>query len=415
MNNCESTLVYVPKRLYITSIAEEIKIILNHRNSFNKSEDYNLLKFVYSKSLFTAEAAEWKRSRKIISFPLNQNALVSFVDIFYEKSCSLVETLKNKDFDCHDIYHTFGFFIADVFIVANFGIEEDLNMDFVKLISEGQRIITNRVANIFKWNDYLFSLTSEGKRTTDNKMVAMKLIDKCIKQRRNEKKYLNGEKLCLLDHLINEVEKNNLDEEYIKEEILFVASAAMDATAYSLAYTLCLLGIYPEIQNKVHDEVTKIVGDNKITYKTATQLKYTEMVINESLRLMPTVPFIGRKTSDDLNLGNVVVPPNTNMLVNFFALHRNPKYYPDPTRFDPERFSPEEIAKRPQYTFLPFSGGPRNCLGSKYSSLLTITAIANVIRHFQVTTKYKSFDELEFDYNIVLVTPEPLDLHFNLR
>lgn len=100
-------------------------------------------------------AAEWKRSRKIISFPLNQNALVSFVDIFYEKSCSLVETLKNKDFDCHDIYHTFGFFIADVFIgkkikielkqkslmivvfaVANFGIEEDLNMDFVKLISE---------------------------------------------------------------------------------------------------------------------------------------------------------------------------------------------------------------------------------------------------------------------------------------
>lgn len=55
MNNCESTLVYVPKRLYITSIAEEIKIILNHRNSFNKSEDYNLLKYVYSKSLFTAE------------------------------------------------------------------------------------------------------------------------------------------------------------------------------------------------------------------------------------------------------------------------------------------------------------------------------------------------------------------------
>lgn len=95
-------------------------------------------------------------------------------------------------------------------------------------------------------------------------------------------------------------------------------------------------------------------------------LTYLEMCIKESLRLYPSVPFIARVASQDIvTATGYKIPKHTQIVVQIYDLHRNPELYPNPEKFDPERFLPDNATRRHPFAYLPFSGGPRNCIGMK--------------------------------------------------
>lgn len=102
------------------------------------------------------------------------------------------------------------------------------------------------------------------------------------------------------------------------------------------------------------------------TYKDLQNLIYLEMVIKESLRMYPSVPLIARVTDEEIHTkSGYVVPSSMFIHVYIYDLHHNPKFYPNPEVFDPNRFLPENIAKRHPFAYIPFSAGPRNCIGKK--------------------------------------------------
>ena len=103
--------------------------------------------------------------------------------------------------------------------------------------------------------------------------------------------------------------------------------------------------------------------DRTITLEDLPKLKYTERVIKETLRIFPGAPFIGRVVEEDITLPDLVIPKGSNLAIGYLHLHRSPKYWDDPLKFDPDRFLPERSLNRHPYTWLPFSGGPRNCVG----------------------------------------------------
>jgi len=103
--------------------------------------------------------------------------------------------------------------------------------------------------------------------------------------------------------------------------------------------------------------------------------------------MFPPVPFFIRKVEDEINLpGGVKIPPRTYFSVSPYLLHRNPNVWPDPENFDPERFNPENSAKRHPYAYVPFSAGPRNCIGQRFAMLEEKLALVSVFRHFNVHT-----------------------------
>ncbi|XP_074042279.1 cytochrome P450 4C1-like isoform X4 [Leptinotarsa decemlineata] len=190
------------------------------------------------------------------------------------------------------------------------------------------------------------------------------------------------------------------DPSFTMEEVIAEAKtfclAGSETNASSTCFLLNLLGLYPEVQQKVYEEIIDILGpDRTILASDLPQMKYTERVIKENLRLFPVATIFGREIEEDIDLGNVILPKGSSVYFTPHYIHRNPKYWTNPLKFDPDRFSPDEIAKRHPCTFIPFSYGPRNCIGWKYAIFSMKIIIATIIREFKIFSEYKSIEEIE--------------------
>jgi cytochrome P450 len=173
-----------------------------------------------------------------------------------------------------------------------------------------------------------------------------------------------------------------------------------------------MLANNPEAQKKVHSEIDAIYGTEQIDLDTSLEdlrnMSYLELVIKESLRLIPPGPFLGRKLGADVELKDGrIIPGGTDVLICVPEIHRDPENYPDPEEFIPERFLLENknssagMSNIKAYSYLSFSAGPRNCLGQHYAMHKTKLLVSKILQRFQVTTN-KRLHEVILLYGIVV-------------
>lgn len=174
-------------------------------------------------------------------------------------------------------------------------------------------------------------------------------------------------RLAMLDLLLSVQEENGgISEDGIREEVDTFMFEGHDTTSVSLCFTLMLLANNKNIQEKIYEEVMDVFGHacRKPTYQDLQNLKYLELCIKECLRLYPSVPLISRIATVDITLpSGYFIPKGVTFLIHLYDLHHNPDIYPNPEKFDPDRFLPENCVNRHPFAYLPFSGGPRNCIG----------------------------------------------------
>lgn len=176
-------------------------------------------------------------------------------------------------------------------------------------------------------------------------------------------KEVDSEHMNFIDHLI--LHGNKFSDEEIHDHIYTFVAAGYETVALQSFYTLLLLGIHTEVQERVYNEIVAVIPANaKINHESLVKLSYLDMVIKESMRLLPAVPIIGRETQEEVQIGERKIPKGQQLMIHFFNLHRRKDIWGDnATQFDPDRFLPENEAKRPPNSFLPFSSGLRDCIG----------------------------------------------------
>ncbi|KAL6418323.1 hypothetical protein ACFW04_012207 [Cataglyphis niger] len=169
----------------------------------------------------------------------------------------------------------------------------------------------------------------------------------------------------MLDLLIAVSRDNNLSDLDIREEVDTFMFEGHDTTAMGITFALLLLAEHKDIQERVRVEVDKAMQKNggKLNKKSLQNLPYLERCLKEALRLYPSVFLILRNVEEDVKLRSYIIPGGTNLFLNIYGVHRDPNFWPNPEVFDPDRFLPERIQKRHPYSYLPFSAGPRNCIG----------------------------------------------------
>ncbi|KAJ8024060.1 Cytochrome P450 4c3 [Holothuria leucospilota] len=225
-------------------------------------------------------------------------------------------------------------------------------------------------------------------------------------------------RLAFLDLLI-EVQKQDpsFTDEGIQEEVDTFMFEGHDTVAASLTMALYLIGRHPKVQTKIQEELERVFGDDRKRFVTSDdlqELQYLSCVMKESQRLLTPVPFVGRDLAEDTRIGGIDVPKGTNIFISLIMLHRDPKQFPEPEKFDPDRFLPANSEARHNFAYLPFSAGHRNCIGQKFAVMEQKVVLATVLRKFKITSLQK-LDELKLASELVLRPVDGVQVKFTRR
>ncbi|XP_049815619.1 cytochrome P450 6k1-like isoform X2 [Schistocerca nitens] len=213
-------------------------------------------------------------------------------------------------------------------------------------------------------------------------------------------------------------DKLSMDDLAAQAFVFFIAGFETSSTATS--FTLHELALNPDVQSKLHDEIDTVLKESngEISYDTIGKMTYLDKVVSESLRKYPPVPFLNRECNQDYKIpdSDVILEKGTPVALSVLGLHYEPKYFPDPDRFDPERFSEEAKARRHPYVYLPFGEGPRICIGMRMGLLQTKVGLVNLLSKYSVQPTQKTVAKLDFHPRSgILMTKSGIHIQFVKR
>jgi cytochrome P450 len=191
----------------------------------------------------------------------------------------------------------------------------------------------------------------------------------------------HGDLLSML--LLAQEDGAGMSDEQLRDEVLTILLAGHETTALALTWTLYLLSQHPDISGRVRREVSEAIGARPASVEDVAKLEYLRMVIAEAMRLYPPAWIVARRALEELELGGYRLPRRALVFASQYLLHRDPRFFPDPERFDPERWRPEAEATRPKFAYFPFGGGARVCVGESFAWMEAVLVLATIVQRRQ--------------------------------
>ncbi|XP_011866381.1 PREDICTED: cytochrome P450 6k1-like isoform X2 [Vollenhovia emeryi] len=196
-------------------------------------------------------------------------------------------------------------------------------------------------------------------------------------------------------------------------------TAGFETSSSTMSFTLYEIAMNPEIQDRLRKEILDALDetDGKITYDMIVSLPYLDMVVSETLRMYPPLPFLDRVTMDAYKLPNfdLKLEKGTPIYISMSGMHYDPEYFPDPHKFDPERFTEENKRNRPSNVYFPFGEGPRVCIGTRMGLLQTKLGIVTMLRKYEFLPSEKTLIPMVLNPKAFLTTPLNDGLYLNIR
>ncbi|XP_061378697.1 cytochrome P450 4g15 [Danaus plexippus] len=452
-----------PRLLVFLYDPRDVELILSSHVHIDKAEEYRFFKPWLGDGLLISTGQKWRSHRKLIAPTFHLNVLKSFIDLFNANSRAVVNKLKKEsgEFDCHDYMSEC---TVEILLETAMGVNkntQDSGFEYAMAVMKMCDILHLRHTKIWLRPDLLFNFTQYAK--VQNKLLSIihGLTTKVIKRKKEE--FKSGKKPSILetevttkDTKTTSVEglsfgqsaglKDDLDvdedvgqkkrlafldlllesaqggivisDTEIKEQVDTIMFEGHDTTAAGSSFFLSLMGIHQDIQAKVVEELDQIFGDSDrpATFQDTLEMKYLERCLMETLRMFPPVPIIARHLNQDITLpsSGKKVPAGTTVVIGTYKLHRSESIYPNPDKFDPDNFLPERSANRHYYAFVPFSAGPRSCVGRKYAMLKLKIILSTILRNFRVISDLKE-EDFKLQADIILKRAEGFKVRLEPR
>ncbi|KAG6749049.1 hypothetical protein POTOM_046091 [Populus tomentosa] len=376
-------------------------VVLSNRPTFVAGDR---LTYNYTTIIFSPYGHLWRTLRRFAVLEMfSQKGLNKFSAVRKEEVCSLLRQLSkvscsgNKKVDLHYFFSLLSFNVAMRMSAGKKCIEEEVacsdlgKQDLMELKKIFDPSISTSLCNFFpalKWINYKGFEKSVIKVRDARDGFSQDLVDE-IRQKKTSScssPDAGPEKTTVIEALLSlqEQEPDFYTDDIIKGLVLAMFSAGTDTVAVTMEWAMSLLLNHPEILQKVREEIDSQVGHTRLVEELdLPKLKYLRCVINETLRLYPVVPLLlPRCPSEDCTVAGYKVPKGTILLVNAFAMHRDPKMWEQPDRFKPERFEATEEEKE-GIKFIPFGMGRRACPGSNMGMRAIMLAMAALFQCFE--------------------------------
>lgn len=371
--------------------AEANRFILTNNQYFAISWPKSTKILLGPNSLALQEGSQHQSRRKLLSYAFQPKALAGYLPGMEKITQEYLQKWENiGSLTWYPELRNYTFDIASTLLI---GTETGSHTSLSKLFKD--------------WCDGLFTIpiplpwTKFGRALHCRKEILSE-VEKIILHRQKQQE-LGQDALSLMLQARDE-EGKGFSLEELKDQVLLLLFAGHE-TLNSALGTFCLsLAKYPEIREKLREEIRQVVGNNSLTLEHLKQMTYLEMVIKESLRLVPPVGGGFRKVVKSCEYNGYYIPEGWIVLYQIGRTHADNTVYSQPEKFDPERFSPERSEDKQPFSYLPFGGGMRECLGKAFAQLVMKVFAVHLVR-------YHSWELLP-EQNLELVTvptPHPKD------
>lgn len=387
--------------VYNVTRADDLQCLLTNSDALLRGKLYAFGRGFLGHGILISEGQKWQTSRKILGQYFHNSFYKASVEHLEFETNGLVQKLESYGNEKVNLQEELSQFVLRTFcrIILN---GEFNTTSYLKNMKEVDRMFAERCGQFAMYLDFNYNFFGSGKKFKECCKVMRKLTSDMVQQR---KENMNKEPKGILDHLLN----SGLDKQTVCDEIDNLILAGYDTTSMTLSFILFQLSFDPDCQQKIYDEV--MLQENVSNY---ANLEYLECVIKEGLRLFPGVPKIHRTVSRDIECGNLLIASNTEVSINIFDIHRDPKYYPNPESFEPERFLTKNIGGSNPYVHIPFSFGTRNCLGRKFALLEMKIVLSKILRNFRIVP-YSKKENLKFKTGFLLRSCEDFYVKFVMR
>ena len=259
--------------------------------------------------------------------------------------------------------------------------------------------------------------------TTDNRLRnrAAKAFNEVMEQIIAERRQtaVNGQVADtgdLLSMLMLSVDEDGefMDDKQLRDEVATLFAAGHETTSNTLSWTWSLLAQHPEAEAKLHEELDSVLAGRQPTLADLPNLPYTQQVIKESMRLYPPAwTLSGRIALEAVQLGGYTVPKGSIIFISPYVMHHLPQYFDEPEAFKPERFTPEFEKSLPKYTYMPFGGGARVCIGNAFAMMEAQLILATIAQRFQL--ELATDEPVRYKAQITLTPADGLKMRLTAR
>lgn len=353
-----------------------IYALRDHQKNYQKTEiqTKDLAKYV-GHGLLTSEGEDWKFQRKLIQPAFHRKNLYTLLDFMVEAIDKELDRIEvDKTIDIFPIFNDLAFRVVVKSLFSDaINAEEMTRLQF--MTEETQKMLVKELRQPYK--KWWFLLSGELKRNLKLSQEARGLISGIIKRRQNTQ----SQSKDLLDMLLALTydDGSKMTEEQLIDEILILFIAGHETTSNALTFTIQLIGQHKNVQKKLMTEIQDLEGASH--FDILKESKYTQHVIEESMRLFPPVYFIDRQNMEEDDFNGFKIPRNTNLLFSVHQIHRNPENWKNPTEFKPERF---EDSRSISDFYFPFGAGPRKCIGNNFAMYEITLALHQLLKTFKI-------------------------------
>jgi cytochrome P450 len=361
-----------PDTAYLINHPDYIRHVLldNQRNYHKDTYSNQAFKKTIGEGLINLEGEAWLRRRRLMQPAFHQSRLEAMGGMIVQAAQDMLDYWQ-KDYDEGrpvDVAREMASLTMTITARALFGV--DL-VEEVKAIGE----IINGVADLLEKPSH--------PRFRQAASEFALVVEHIVRERRQDFED-QGDLLSSLMIARDEESEMRLDDQQLRNEVMGLLLAGYETTANALTWTFYLLSQNAWACEQMRSEVHQVLGTRLPTPTDLSRLPYLRQVLDESLRLFPPAWIIGRRAIAADDIGGYHVPAGTVIAICIYALHRHPAFWESPDTFDPERFSPERAVGNNKYAYVPFSTGPRQCIGNGFGLLEASLILACVAQRFEL-------------------------------
>jgi cytochrome P450 len=372
-----------PQRAYFLNHPDYIKdVLMTYQSSFIKGRALQRSKRLLGEGLLTSEGEFHRRQRRLVQPAFHRQRIAGYANVMSDYAERHIADW--KDGTMLDLAQEMMSLTLNIVAKTLFNANVD---DEAKDVREALTTILEMFnLLLFPFSELLEKLPlPQSRRFNRSKEKLDSIIYRIIEERRRD----NEDTGDLLSMLIlatdTEGDGKGMTNKQLRDEALTIFLAGHETTANALTWTFYLLSQNEDAERKLHEELDSVLSDRKLPMmEDVPNLKYTEKVFAESMRLYPPAWALGRLAVKDVEIGGYHIPKDSLVLMSQYVMHRDPRYYEDPERFNPERWTTDPKDTKQPFTYFPFGGGARRCIGEQFAWIEGILVLATIARKWKL-------------------------------